>query len=77
MDEIQCRMARVALGWTSRQLAAAADVPVATVNHIQLGKPVSPEDTARVRAAFEHSGVTFLDENEDGFGIRLRKERPT
>jgi transcriptional regulator with XRE-family HTH domain len=38
MSPLQCKMARVALGWTGRDLAKAAQVGAATVDRFETGR---------------------------------------
>jgi hypothetical protein len=37
--------------------------------------PASAEAVARVKAALEKAGVIFVEENGEGPGVRLRKQR--
>ena len=55
----QSRMARVALNWTTSELAEYAGVGRATVARFELGNAVADESAARVRVAFEAAGATF------------------
>ena len=74
MNVIQCRMARCALGWTTRQLATAAEVPIRDVMRSLIAGDVPPSIFARLRATFEAAGLCFVDEDGDcGPGVRLRK----
>lgn len=74
MNVIQCRIARCALGWTTRQLATAAEVPIGEVMKCLVTGDVSPLTIARLRPTFEAAGLYFVDEDRDfGPGIRLRK----
>jgi transcriptional regulator with XRE-family HTH domain len=67
---IQSKMARVALGWGTRELAAAAGVGASTVMRFETGK-VNPNRAtlAAIRRALEDAGVEFLDDD----GLRLRR----
>jgi ribosome-binding protein aMBF1 (putative translation factor) len=74
----QCRMARAAVGWTTRQLAAASEVGEATVKRFERGvvDPNRSTNTA-IQRAFEGAGVLFIPENGGGAGVRLRdRESP-
>ncbi|MGB5076455.1 MAG: helix-turn-helix transcriptional regulator [Sphingorhabdus sp.] len=55
----QSRMARVALDWTTTDLALQAGVGRATVARFELGQPVADESVAKIRNAMEASGVAF------------------
>jgi transcriptional regulator with XRE-family HTH domain len=69
----QIRMARAALGWGVRELAAAAKVSGDTVNRLERGEPLRERTLAAVRAAIEAAGVVFIRENGGGPGVRLKK----
>ena len=73
MTPIQCRMARVALGWTTLDLARAASVGGNTVNRFEAGQDARISSVNKMRAAMEASGVEFIPENGGGPGVRLRK----
>lgn len=71
----QCRMARAAVGLSRPEFAAKANISVATLADFELGKRAPYERTLRdVQEAFEELGVTFLENNEDGEGVRMRSE---
>jgi hypothetical protein len=73
MNLVQCRMARGALDWSTRQVAAAAGVPIDAVRRFQIDHMISVEYHKRVRSAFEKAGVIFVEDNGEGAGVRLRK----
>jgi ribosome-binding protein aMBF1 (putative translation factor) len=74
ITRIQCKMARVALGWNAATLAKAAQVGVATVNRFEAGSGANiPSTLAAMERALEAAGVEFIDENGGGAGVRLRK----
>ena len=67
-------MARAALGWSTRDLAAKADVSPSTVNQFEQGIVASDRSTlAAIRRAFEDAGIIFIDGNGEGPGVRLAK----
>lgn len=75
LSPCQCRMARAAVGLTRPQFARRANIAVATLADFELGKRTPYERTLRdVRQAFEQLGVTFLEADEDGEGVRVRHE---
>ena len=74
MLAIQCRMARTALGWGVRELAAAADVAADTVTRFERGVILKDRTVTALRAALEEAGVIFIEENGEGPGVRLRKQ---
>ena len=68
-------MARAALGWSVRELAAKAGVTANTVSRYENGADALGETLAKIRRALEEGGVAFLDEDGGGFGVRLRDRR--
>jgi transcriptional regulator with XRE-family HTH domain len=75
ISAVQVRMARAALGWGVRDLAAAAKVSGDTVNRIERGDELKPRTVADIRAALEEAGVEFIAENGGGAGVRLKNRR--
>jgi transcriptional regulator with XRE-family HTH domain len=65
-----CRAARALLGWSAKQLVAAAKVSPNTVSRVENGEEVQPGTAARIIGAFEAAGVEIL--NGDAPGARLR-----
>jgi transcriptional regulator with XRE-family HTH domain len=71
----QCRMARAALQWSLKDLAARSRVNHVTINRFETGQAAShPSTLAALRTALEAGGVVFIADNGDGAGVRLRKE---
>ncbi|WP_249694372.1 helix-turn-helix transcriptional regulator [Stappia sp. WLB 29] len=75
MQAVQCRMARAALGLGVRELAEMAMVAPATISRLERGEELKPRTVEAIRAALEAAGVIFIDENGEGPGARLRKDR--
>ena len=73
MTPIQCKMARVAVGWGVRDLALAAKVSPDTIARLERGEALQARTLAAIRAALEAAGVEFIAENGGGPGVRLRK----
>jgi len=70
----QVRMARAALNWSVRDLAAAARIHRNTVTNIETGRYAGDAATlAAIVSALKRAGVEFIDENGGGVGVRLRK----
>jgi len=70
----QVRMARAALNWTVRDLAAATGLHRNTITNIEVGRYAGDPGTLNlIRAIFIREGVEFIDENGGGAGVRLRK----
>ena len=65
-------MARVALSWGVRDLAAAAKVSPNTIARLERGETLNPRTLSTIRAALEAAGVEFIPENGGGVGVRLR-----
>jgi DNA-binding XRE family transcriptional regulator len=67
-------MARAALNWTVRDLAAATGLHRNTITNIEVGRYAGdPETLTAIRRVLIHAGVEFIDENGGGAGVRLRK----
>jgi transcriptional regulator with XRE-family HTH domain len=70
----QVRMARVALNWSSADLAKASGVHRNTISNIETGKCAGNDASlASIRSALEAAGVEFIPENGGGAGVRLRE----
>ena len=69
----QVKMARAALGWGVRELAAKAGVAANTVSRFENGSDALGETLRKIRRVFEEAGITFIDENGGGPGVRLKK----
>lgn len=75
MVPIQCKMARAALDWGVRDLAAKADKSPNTVARLERGEAMLAETVADIRRAFEKAGIIFIEEDGAGPGVRLAKRR--
>lgn len=73
MKAIQSKMARVALGWGTRDLARIANVSPDTVARLERGERLRDSTVAAIREAFEAAGIEFIPENGGGPGVRLKK----
>ncbi len=74
----QLRAARGLLGWSQSQLAENSDVGLSTVRRMEGSDgPLrgTAENVWKVQRALEDAGVIFIDENDEGPGVRLRKEK--
>jgi transcriptional regulator with XRE-family HTH domain len=70
----QVRMARAALNWTVRDLAAATGLHRNTITNIEVGRYAGdPATLALIEKVLRKAGVEFIDENGGGPGVRLRK----
>ncbi len=68
---VQCRMARAALGWGVRELAAAAKVSTDTVARFERGDELKERTINALQRALEAAGIEFT--NGDQPGVRLTK----
>ncbi|HEV2678299.1 MAG TPA: helix-turn-helix transcriptional regulator [Aliidongia sp.] len=67
-------MARAAIEWGVRDLAAAAKIGSATITRFE-NRQREPNNAtlAAIQRALEAAGVEFIPENGGGAGVRLRK----
>jgi transcriptional regulator with XRE-family HTH domain len=73
ISSAQCRMARAALSWSVRELAAKAEITPNTVSRFETGQSSGYASTvASLQRVFEAAGITFLNDDGNGDGIRLR-----
>ncbi|WP_322414339.1 helix-turn-helix domain-containing protein [Mesorhizobium huakuii] len=75
MNIIQCKMARVALGWGTRDLARNAGVSPDTVARFERGEQLKGTTVAALRDTFEAAGIEFIPENGGGPGVRLSRNQ--
>ena len=68
---VQCRMARAALGWGIRDLAAAAKVAVDTVARFERGDDLKERTIDALQREIEAAGIEFT--NGDQPGLRLTR----
>ena len=72
----QLRAARGLLGWSQSQLAEISDVGLSTVRRMEGSEGLlrgTAENVWKVQRALEDAGVIFIDENDEGPGVRLKK----
>ncbi len=73
----QSRAARGLLDWSQIELAGRSNLSESTIRDFEKGRRVpSINNLAAIRAALEAAGVIFVEENGEGPGVRLRKDRP-
>jgi len=70
---VQCQMARAALGWGVRELAATAKVSVDTVARFERGEALKERTIEAIQRTLEMAGIEFIPGNGGGPGVRLRK----
>jgi transcriptional regulator with XRE-family HTH domain len=67
-------MARAALNWTVRDLAAATGLHRNTITNIEVGRYAGDPATLNlIKEVLIREGVVLIDENGGGPGVRLRK----
>ncbi len=72
----QCKGARAMLGWSRELLAKSAQVAHRTVVDFERGARQPLNRTLRdIRMTLESAGVIFIDEDDEGPGVRLRKHK--
>lgn len=59
MNKTQCKMAKAALGWSAKDLAAAAGLGYATVARFEAGKSVDDDSVEAMRKALADAGADF------------------
>ena len=70
----QCRMARVGLGLSVRELARQAKVSGLTVTRLENGNVSCPDEVLdALKQVLEANGAEFINENGGGPGVRLRR----
>lgn len=73
MSPSQCRAARALLRLEQAELAKTAQIAVSTLIDFEAERRTPRKATvAAIRAALEGAGITFIDSNGGGPGVRLR-----
>ena len=72
---VQSRMARAALGWGVRELAAAAKVAIDTVVRFERGDELKERTDEAIQRVLEAEGIEFIDADGRGAGVLLKKRR--
>ena len=76
MTPAQCRSGRALVDLTQPKLAESASLGLSTVVDFERQRrTVSGEAVDAMCRALQAAGVIFIDENGEGPGVRLRKER--
>jgi transcriptional regulator with XRE-family HTH domain len=75
MNAIQCRMARTALQITTVDLATLAKVAPSTIARFEAGERLQERTLMAIHAALEKAGVEFIEADNGGPGVRLRKAK--
>jgi len=72
MTPVQCRMARAALGWTTRDLGKTAKVSHETVARFESGHPLKERTVDALRETLERAGIILLPDDGESVGVRVR-----
>jgi len=70
-------MARAATGLGVRDLAKLANVSQSTISRLERGEELKEATVTAICMALETAGVTFIEENGGGAGVRMRKVNPS
>ena len=80
LTSAQIRAARALIRWSAEDLARESALGVTTIRRAELAESETSMTTVNdlaVRRTLEAAGVEFIDENDGGPGVRLRKrQRP-
>ena len=74
----QIRGARAMLRWSAKQLSEKSGVSLPTVQRMEGERgPLrsSAGNVLKVQQTLEDAGVIFIDEDDEGPGVRLRKQK--
>ncbi len=66
------KMARAALGWGVRDLAARAGVAANTISRYENGTDSLSGTLLKIQRTFEQEGIIFIAADNEGPGVRLR-----
>lgn len=72
MKGIQCKLARVALGWGVLDLAKAANVSTQTITRLERGDQLRPTTLESIKTVLQDAGIEFIPENGGGAGVRFK-----
>jgi DNA-binding XRE family transcriptional regulator len=76
MTPSQCRAARALLEMNQSTLAQNAGLGLSTIVDFEKDRrQVSVDAVKAIKAALQREGITFIEENGGGEGVRLRKPR--
>lgn len=73
----QIRAARHLLSLSQSDIASATGLSLPTIKRAESNRdvPVSEQAVEAIQRALEAAGVIFVEENGEGPGVRLRKDR--
>lgn len=67
-------MACAGLGWNWDDLSKAAKVSRDTIARLLRGEELKVSTVEAIRAAFHRAGVSFIEQNGGGRGVRLKRK---
>lgn len=70
------RLARVALQISQKDAAIACGIGWRTMQRLELDEPVNDEIRGKIAAEWERRGITFLNPDRVGWGIRVPRRDP-
>ncbi|MDR6670183.1 helix-turn-helix domain-containing protein [Rhizobium sp. 1399] len=73
MNGIQCKLARVALGWGVLDLAKTAGVSTQTITRLEKGEQLRSSTLENIQRVLEDAGIEFIPENGGGVGVRFKR----
>lgn len=76
INATQVRMARAALRWSVRELAARVGVTPGTIVRIEAGKPAFESTFEKLEAVFYQAGLQCFVGEDGAIGIRVRPTEP-
>jgi len=69
----QLRMARAALGWSTRELCELTGLHRNTISNIENGRELRLSTLGLLRKVFEEHGLEFIPKNGGGQGVRFKE----
>ena len=77
IESAQVRAGRALIGWSQAKLAAAAGLPLSTLDEFESGAAhnVPAWAVAKMQTTLETAGVAFVPELGGGAGVRFRTGR--
>ncbi|OSQ42345.1 hypothetical protein THS27_14785 [Thalassospira sp. MCCC 1A01428] len=73
MTPVQSKMARAALDWTLGLTTHHSGVSQNTISRFERGGVSNQSTISALKFAYENAGIIFLDEENEGPGIRIKK----
>jgi hypothetical protein len=70
---VQCFLPRAALGWRVQDLALVSKVSWDSIARFERGGTVRPRTAEAIEGALKNAGVIFIDADDGGPGVRMRK----